>query len=155
MIYTILKQYWEEGSRPGRMKINTTFNMSVIDVKDEAEALDIFQRRVAHAIRISYHQSRFHSAQLFEGDVSDLANPFLVDVSEQVGKFQLNRRKHWELENDEVVQEHRRFTLGSERPAFWAGLSRSQQHAVALADRVSPELADTIARQFQLSSLPI
>lgn len=155
MIYTILKEHWEEGSRPGRMKVNTTYSHYVFEARDEDHAQEVLQKIFAHQERISYHQVRFIAAYLFEGDVSELANPFVEDVSEKVGKFQLNRRKHWYLYNESERNAHFQWQRGSERPGYWANLHPNQQRAVALADRLSPELAEVVARTFQRSNMPI
>ena len=141
MTFTILKEYWEEGSRPGRMKLNTTWNTDVIEARILEEAIEIMQKRFAHACQISYGQVQFHSIHLFEGDVEGEPNPFYG-------------RKRWTLENEEVVREHARRTLGSERPGYWAKLLPDQQRVVAVIDKVSSTAANRVARQFQTFNLP-
>jgi hypothetical protein len=138
MKFTLLFQYWEEGSRPGFMKLNLVNNESIIDVADLDAALKVLQNQAAHAIRISYHQVRFHSAYLFEDEVDcgKGANPFF-------------NRKRWTVRNEEVCEEYDRWTIGSERPGFWATLNPQQQNIVGKLDRqVSTKIAGDVAREF-------
>lgn len=141
MIFTIVKEYWEQGSRPGRMKLNLVRNQTTIEADSLDAAKEIMVKRFDHSVQISYHESMFHSIHLFEGDVSDMENPFF-------------NRKRWTMENQEVVLAHRRWALKGELPGYWAELNPEQQQIVGMTMKLSTEAAETVARHFQRSNLP-
>ena len=141
MKVTFVKEYWEQGSRPGRMKCNLTRQTTVREVSSIEEAMEIMQKIFKHCCDISYDQVRFHSIHLFEGDVEEEFNPFCG-------------RKYWTLENTEIARWFSKWTLSSERPGYWANLRPDQQQVVAMIDSVSTALADSAAREFQRCNLP-
>jgi hypothetical protein len=114
--------FWEEGSRPGTLKIKLVHRDQTLSASDDDDATKKLQKIAAMAERTSYSQVRFTG----------------LHWDDSAGK-------RWEITTP-ANNEYHRWLRGTERPASWGNLNPEMQAAVAMVDRaMGSAAADRVA----------